>query len=442
MLPHMIGRRGPGAAVVTGGGSGTTDGGFVSEPIVTTTASGNTTVKGQTKPGSFGKFVYPLATIAAGRQYTFRYTPQFSQLAQQGKLAMVGFGLKNNNDFHIVGLSGDGSTGLHKYKVQGTPPNGWNKQTGHTESDGGAAANGTQAGPNYIRLVVSTDGATYKFQTSPDNVTYTDEYTGQTPTPFSNVSGVLTFGIALWFNNADAGPFSIVIDQFADAAAPVTDPYLANVVLLLGLNGTNGATATTDDSPAAHSTPTFTGNAHLDTAQAKFGVSSLALDGSGDYIQYPDSSDWAFLTGQFTIEGWFRFAAVSGNPCLIGQMGGADTWMIFLNSGTSLLFRDGNANFSGAFPWVPTVNTWYHVACDRDASNVMRLYVDGVMGGKTTFSFTIPDTADPLTIGARFAGAASYDFNGWIDEIRITKGVARYASDAGFAVPTAAFPRI
>jgi hypothetical protein len=67
---------------------------------------------------------------------------------------------------------------------------------------------------------VSADGATYKFQTSPDNVTYTDEYTGQTPTPFSNVSGVLTFGIALWFNNADAGPFSIVIDQFADAAVP------------------------------------------------------------------------------------------------------------------------------------------------------------------------------------------------------------------------------
>jgi hypothetical protein len=61
-----------------------------------------------------------------------------SQLAQQGKLAMVGFGLKNNNDFHIVGLRGDGSTGLHKYKVNGTPPNGWNKDTGHTTSDGGA----------------------------------------------------------------------------------------------------------------------------------------------------------------------------------------------------------------------------------------------------------------------------------------------------------------
>ncbi|TGQ69505.1 hypothetical protein EN829_015105 [Mesorhizobium sp. M00.F.Ca.ET.186.01.1.1] len=220
--PYLLGRAGPGRAVIVNdpGGSGATDGGFVEQPVVTTTAAGNTTVKGKTKPGSFGKFVLPLATIAAGRQYTFRYTPHFAQLAQQGKLAMVGFGLKADNDFHIVGLRGDGSTGIHKYKVNGTPPNGWNKDTGHTISDGGAAANGTQAGPNYIRLVTSADGATYKFQTSPDNVTYTDEYTGQTPTPFSNVSGVTTFGLALWFNNADAGPFSIDIDQFADAAAP------------------------------------------------------------------------------------------------------------------------------------------------------------------------------------------------------------------------------
>ncbi|TGQ01409.1 MULTISPECIES: hypothetical protein [unclassified Mesorhizobium] len=221
MLPDMLsGGSVRGRAIVVGGSTGVTDGGFVDEPVASTTASGNTTLKGKTRTGAFGKVVYPLANIAAGRQYTFRYVTHFSQLAQQGKLAMVGFGLKTNNDFHIVGLRGDGSTGLHKYQVNGTPPNGWNAQTGHTTSDGGASANGTQAGPNYIRLVVSADGATYKFQTSPDNVTYTDEYTGQTPAPFSNVSGVTTFGLALWFNNADAGPFSIDIDQFADAAAP------------------------------------------------------------------------------------------------------------------------------------------------------------------------------------------------------------------------------
>ncbi|TPJ46847.1 hypothetical protein [Mesorhizobium sp. B2-7-1] len=210
----------------SGGGSGTgtgiTDGGFVEPPIVTTTATGDVSIKGKVKPGSFGKIVVPIASVQAGRQYTFRYTPQFSQLAQQGKLAMVGFGFKTNNDFHIVGLRGDGSTGIHKYQVYGTPPNGWNKDAGQTTNDGGASANGTQAGPNYIRLVISADGATYKFQSSANGSTWIDEFTGQTPSPFSNVSGVQTFGIALWFNNADAGPFSIAIDQIADLFTPGT----------------------------------------------------------------------------------------------------------------------------------------------------------------------------------------------------------------------------
>ncbi|MER9355575.1 hypothetical protein NKI61_20095, partial [Mesorhizobium sp. M0514] len=227
LAPYLVSRRGPGA---WSGSSGDGDGGFVDPPVVTTTSTGDTTIKGQVKPGSFGKFVFPLATIQAGRQYTFRYTPDFSRLSQQGKLAMVGFGLKNSNDFHIVGLRGDGTTGLHKYKVYGTPPNGWNKDSGHTTSDGGAAAAGTQAGPNYIRLTTSADGTTYLFETSSNGAAWNVEYSGSTPDPFTNVSGVATFGIALWFNNADAGPFSIVIDQFVDASS-WAGPIVASTAL-------------------------------------------------------------------------------------------------------------------------------------------------------------------------------------------------------------------
>jgi hypothetical protein len=292
-------------------------------PIVTTTASGNTTVKGQVKPGSFGKFVYPLATIAAGRQYTFRYTPQFSQLAQQGKLAMVGFGLKNGNDFHIVGLRGDGSTGLHKYKVNGTPPNGWNKDTGHTTSDGGARPMAARPGRTISACRVGR-WRHLQVPDQPDGSTWTDEYTGQTPTPFSNVSGVATFGIALWFNNADAGPFSIVIDQFADVGCPT---------------GSTGSAWTTSNT-----------------------ASSPALD------------------------------------------------------------------------------TWGHIAIDKDATGKCRMYVNGVMlGSVTPADSSMFDSTAALEIGRLFGATAN--LSGWMDELRITKGVARYASDAGFTVPSAAFPR-
>lgn len=224
VAPYMLGRRGPGRAVVVGdpgGSGGSSDCGFVDQPIVTTTASGNTTINGKVKAGSFGKFVLPLATIQAGRQYTFRYTPHFAQLAQQGKLAMVGFGLKTNNDFHLLGLRGDGSTGLHSYEVYGTPPNGWNAQTGHSVVDGGAALSGTQAGPNFIRLIVSLDGTTVTLKSSSDGVAWNTERSNVAISPFSDVTGVTTFGLAMWFNNADAGPFSIDIDQFADADAGI-----------------------------------------------------------------------------------------------------------------------------------------------------------------------------------------------------------------------------
>ncbi|ESY16292.1 MULTISPECIES: LamG domain-containing protein [unclassified Mesorhizobium] len=446
MFVHMLSGGVPrGRAIVIGGGSGDGDGGFVEPPAVTTTSSGDTTIKGQVKPGSFGKFVYPLATITAGRQYTFRYTPQFSQLAQQGKLAMVGFGLKNSNDFHIVGLRGNGTTGLNKYKVNGTPPNGWNKDSGHTTSDGGASANGTQAGPNYIRLIISADGATYKFQTSPDNVTYTDEYTGAAPTPFSNVSGVATFGIALWFNNADAGPFSIVIDQFADAAAPTGDPYWSNVVLLCGFEGADASTTMTDESLSAHALTTF-GNAQIDTGIAPpFGTSSLLLDGSGDYLTTPDHADFNFGTGDFTIELFARTAVAGNNNYLLVQAGAAPNisyrWRCNVTNQQDVAYSSngtGTNNLVGAIGGVP-LTTWKHLCFERSGTK-LRLYAAGVMDASSTTIGSSPlfDSTAVLAIGT---SSTTTGFNGHLKEIRITKGVARYNNDSGFTAPTAAFPR-
>lgn len=275
--------RGPGAYVPpTGGGTGTGvgDGGFQEPPtVITSSATGDVTIKGKVKAGSFGKFVLPLANVTAGRQYTFQYTPQFQRLAQQGKLAMVGFGFKHNNDFNLVGLRGDGSTGLHKYQVNGTSPNGWNKDTGHTTNDGGASANGTQAGPNYIRIAISSDGTTYTFSSSPDGVTYTAEFSTQTPTPFSNVSTADTFGLALWFNNADAGPFSITMSQFVDAAAQTWATFDGTTTDVTLSNGNLTATASNANSNAG-TRSTFLRN----SGKYYFEVTAGSLRGNADSI--------------------------------------------------------------------------------------------------------------------------------------------------------------
>lgn len=221
MFPHLLGLRGPGRYIpLSGGGGGEGDPGSEEPPVVITTATGDVTINGKIKPGSFGKIIVPLAAVAANRRYTFRAVANFSRLAQQGKLAMVGAGFKNGNDFHITGLRGDGSSGVDEYIVHGTAPNGWNKLTGHTEVNGGDAASGTQHSA-YYRLTISADGTTYDLDTGTDGVAWTSVAAAQALTPFTNVSGVTTFGVALWFNNADAGPYSVAVSQFADVAAPV-----------------------------------------------------------------------------------------------------------------------------------------------------------------------------------------------------------------------------
>lgn len=242
MFLFMTGNRGPGRYIAPGEGGGEGDPGS-QEPPVVTDVNGDVTITGKIKPGSFGKIIVPLANIAAGRQYTFRAVANFSQLAQQGKLAMVGFGFKNGNDFHLTGLRGDGSTGTDEYIVHGTPPNGWNKMTGHTEINEGDAAAGTQHSA-YYRLIVSEDGTTYTLQTDTDGTSYSTVVSNHAITPFSNVSSVLQFGVALWFNNADAGPYSITITQFVDEVAALA-PFGAIVKMTSNLTAHDASLGTT-----------------------------------------------------------------------------------------------------------------------------------------------------------------------------------------------------
>jgi hypothetical protein len=215
-----------------------------------------------------------------------------------------------------------------------------------------------------------------------------------------------------------------------------------SVKLLLGFNGSNGSTGApgmTDESQAAHGTATVTGNANISTAQFKFGVSSLLLDGSGDYITFPDSSDWDFGIGPFTIEGFFRFvASPSAAGCLVAQW--PNGWAFWF-SGGSLTFRSGLGNDIVGYSWSPTLNQWYHIAIDRDAG-VARVYVDGAMVSKTTsYTPNLTGSTAVLAVGSLTPGGfGGFDINGYVDELRISN-IARYASDAGFTVPTSAFPR-
>lgn len=223
----------------------------------------------------------------------------------------------------------------------------------------------------------------------------------------------------------------------------VSDPYFSSVVLLCHLDGSNGQTTTSDSSSFAH-TMSMTGSTKLDTAQKKFGATSLNMkDASGvGNVESADSTDWSFSNGQFTVEAWiYCTSAPSNTITIIAHRGSSPQreWHLGFFSSTTFGFRystTGSDDLGVQAAWTPTLNTWYHVAADRDSSNVLRVYIDGSIHASATVSSTFSNSTEKLQIGNCIS--AFGPFLGYIDEVRITKGVARYGG--AFTPPTAAFP--
>ncbi len=235
-------------------------------------------------------------------------------------------------------------------------------------------------------------------------------------------------------------------ESFLNCEIP-TDAYAGNVVLLMGFAGDDTATGSPgmdDESVAAHGTATRTNTgATISTAQSKFGTSSLLVADSVSGIVFPDSEDWNLAAGSFTIEMFIYPTALSGIQCLCGQWTSNLGWLIHLN-GAALNWStspDGGAVNLDIGPVGTAVNNaWQHVCVDYNGSKY-RLYLNGVMVGSFSTPRTIHNSTNSLTIGNGQTTLAFTAFQGHIDEFRITKGIARYASDGGFVVPTAAFPR-
>jgi hypothetical protein len=237
----------------------------------------------------------------------------------------------------------------------------------------------------------------------------------------------------------------------ASGGDPNADPFLGSVVLLMGFNGADGSTTMADESPSAKGNASVFGNAQLDTAQQKFGTASLLLDGVDDRITFSDSAD-----GDFTVEAWIRFNDLTGFQTIVSHWsdnGSNAGWLLdYTGSATNDLrfgyTQDGNtvnAVFAGG-DWTPSTGVWYHVAASR-AGNTLRVFAGSagsttLIGSADVTGVTLANSGEGLRIGTIEASngiSEINDFNGWIDEIRITKGVGRYSST--FTVPTAAFPR-
>jgi hypothetical protein len=218
------------------------------------------------------------------------------------------------------------------------------------------------------------------------------------------------------------------------------DPNWSSVIFMAKFDGTDGSTSISDSSSTPKSI-TRNGNAQIDTAQSQSNGASLLLDGNGDWLNVP-SSDFDMLGANFTAEGWFRFNSVALTPHLMEWGSALYYRAVVYVKANKLYFYTANGNGSQgdriASSTTLSTNTWYHIALVRSGT-VFTLYLNGVSQGTST-SPALPATPTTMHIGWQAFGNTIADdyLNGWVDEFRVTKGVARYT--AGFTPPTPPFP--
>ena len=243
-------------------------------------------------------------------------------------------------------------------------------------------------------------------------------------------------------------PGKLVLKKDSVAVDPNTDPNIASVSLLLSGNGINGSTSIIDSSPSPK-TVTAVGNAQISTAQSKFGGASIAINGTGNYLLTPDNSAYDFGTGDLTVELWANFSVSTSGASYalamqgIGAFNNDSGWSLLRHSSNKLrfIFTSDGVGASGfricdsTNDFLPATGIWYHLAVTRNG-NTLRVFIDGVQSGTFTGTQAIFNSSRQLSIGADESGGTA--LSGYIDDLRITKGVARYT--ANFTPPTAPFP--
>ena len=209
------------------------------------------------------------------------------------------------------------------------------------------------------------------------------------------------------------------------------DVYYPQTSLLMHFNGTNGSTTMTDNSKN-NLVVTATNGASISTAQSKFGGTSLALDGTNDYLSVTNSTDFDFGAGDFTIEYWeYRTVSTNYKPVLSRNNSSYPPYMIgWSDIGNVYFYSSDNGSSwnvaSGVSMGTITTNVWTHYAVTRQG-NTFRTFQNGTQISTFTSTATLPAGAGALLIGPY--ASLTYFFQGYIDELRITKGIARYTSN-------------
>jgi hypothetical protein len=255
-------------------------------------------------------------------------------------------------------------------------------------------------------------------------------------------TGSATVGIGA--NDAGGSPIAGYMSSFrlvkgtavyTTGFTPPTSPLtaIANTSLL-----TNFTNAGILDNTGFNALETV-GNAQIDTTVKKYGTGAMKFDGSGDGLRMANSPALTFGSENFTVEAWIYVTSGSVVQQIIGshESGTAASWLFYLFSDNKLRLLVNSTTYAESASGI-SLNQWVHVAGTREGNNLY-VYVNGVKSTGQSFTGSVNANSYPITIGIDQDGDET-PFFGYIDDLRITRGIARYTSN--FTPPDKALPDI
>lgn len=213
--------------------------------------------------------------------------------------------------------------------------------------------------------------------------------------------------------------------------------------LMMHMDGENDGTVFVDSS-YEENVISPNGDAATKTDIKKFGSASGYFDGTDDYLTIPDSVDWNFGTGNFTIDFWIYNTNIpSAWQTFIGQYDDtAGCFALYTGNGIATpkvsfaLWYSSWADYKLVQSDTYNMNEWTHIAVIREDTTTFKLYINGVLSDTESVPADLVvdnNIASGLRIGHQQTGPAGYGFIGYSDEFRISKGIARWTTD--FDVP-------
>lgn len=356
-------------------------------------------------------------------------TPSNSAFTLSGDFTIEGwvYMLASSADYALCCLGdGDASTGILIYSHLNT----WRMYSGATNISTGAS---TPVGAwSHIALVRSGSGT--------NNITfYINGVSKGTTTYTTTYVGGMAVGAYLSAGSYYDSPYAYLSDFRVTKSAVYTAAFTPPTAPLTALSATtflvNFTNAGIYDSAMLNDFETV-GNAQISTSVVKYGTGSMSFNGSSSYLQGPVNTSYAFSTNDFTVEFWVYVTSYTTTATTVVRTTGTSGWVFQFDAASSnkmIFYANGVARLTDSAS--PSTGTWTYFAVVRSGTTIT-MYRNGTSVASATYATAINPTGDLLVGCGGDSNNTSYGLNGYIDDLRITKGYARTIT-----TPTAAFPR-